>query len=446
MPRPTAIPLHPHWAPVPPGAWRPALVALILMSPLAGSAAAVRPWAPVRNTAPQETTSRVDESRPIYYPRLAHVETDGQDAADRLLHELLDLHTAMSYREAAQLADHLVQMMPHRPHAHYNRACVMGRLRRSEEALSSLEQAVDCGWRDLVHLSVDPDLDSIRDTARYAGLTRRLRQLIAAEAQAPPMGGPLAPREPVDNVHREATAILQGVAVPAATIALVDGGRVSWMASITADGAGPDEPGRDEPIEVSSVVRLFALVAVLKQQPHDAGALADLGLGRGAVLRQTAHQQEDPRAAGEAELIEAAETATRLPFASYCRTQILGPLRMNRTCLVGPTGASGPVVYSTVGDLGRLLAALCTPTAPGAPQLLDEASIDRLVAAGERFGLAAHVEPGARTAVLELVHRSADGAALLRWYPRRGRGLVVVTQGGDGIPAARRIAGLVLGQ
>ncbi|NIQ55134.1 MAG: hypothetical protein GWN71_17660, partial [Gammaproteobacteria bacterium] len=50
------------------------------------------------------------------------------------------------------------------------------------------------------------------------------------------------------------------------------------------------------------------------------------------------------------------------------------------------------------------------------------------------------------TAVLELIHRSADGAALLRWHPRRGQGLVVVTRGGDGIPAARRIAGLVLGQ
>ncbi|MHC4319271.1 MAG: TPR end-of-group domain-containing protein [Planctomycetota bacterium] len=445
MPRPTAIPLHPHWAPAPPGAWRRVLAALFLMSPLAGSAQAVRPWNPVRNTAPQKTTSRVDESRPIYYPRLAHVEAGDQGAADRLLHELLDLHTAMSYREAAQLADHLVQMMPHRPQAHYNRACVMGRLRRSEEALSSLERAVDCGWRDLVHLSVDPDLDSIRDTARYAGLAQRLRQLIAAEAQAPPAAGPQAPRGPADSLHCEAAAILQGVAVQAATIALVDGGRVSWMASITTDG-GRQEPGRDEPIEVSSLARLFALVAVLKQQPHDVSALADPGLGRGAVLRQAGHQQEGPRAASEAELIEAAETATSLPFASYCRTQILGPLRMTRTHFVGPTGTSSPVVHSTAGDLGRLLAALCTPTAPGAPQLLDEASIERLLAAGERFGLAAHVEPGAQTAGLELVHRSADGAALLRWYPRRGRGLVVVTRGGDGIPAARRIAGLVLGQ
>ncbi len=297
-----------------------------------------------------------------------------------------------------------------------------------------------------MHLSVDPDLDSIRGTARYAGLTRRLRRIIAVEAQAPPAAGSLVPQEPVDDVHREAAAILQRAAVPAATIALIDGGRMSWTASITTNGAEPSGSGWDEPIEVSSVARLFALVAVLEPSPREAGVHAGPGLGRGAVLRRAGHQQEDPRAAGEARLIDAAETATRLPFALYCRTRILGPLGMSRTSLVGPTGASGPVVYSTAGDLGRLLAALCPPTAPGAPRLLADASIDRLVAAGERFGLAAHVEPGAGTAVLELIHRSADGAALLRWHPRRGQGLVVVTRGGDGIPAARRIAGLVLGQ
>jgi hypothetical protein len=421
------------------------LAAAMLMSALGGSAEAVRPWAPVRNTAPQKAANRPEESRPIYYPRLAHVGVEPQAAsADRLLQELVDLHTAMSYQEAAQVADCLVQMMPHQPQVHYNRACVMGRLRRCEEALSALERAVDCGWRDLVHLSVDPDLDSIRDTARYAELMGKLRRLIAAEAQAP--AGPPVPREPVGEVQREAPTILQRDALPAATIALVDGGRVSWTTSIITDSAQPEQSGRDEPVEVSSVVRLFALVALLKQPAHDAGIYADPGRGRGAVLRQAGYQLQEPRAAGEAELIEAVETVTGLPFASYCRTRILGPLRMNRTRIAGPAGTSIPVVYSTAGDLGRLLAALCTPTGPQAPRLLDEASIERLVAVGKRFGLETTIDHGSLGTGLELAHRSADGAALMRWYPRHGRGMVVVTRGGGGIPAARRIAGLALRQ
>jgi hypothetical protein len=280
------------------------LFVAIALSPLHGPAVAAHPWAPVRNTAPQQASGFVQENRPIHYPRLAHVggAANGAAAEDRLLRELLDLHTAMSYQEAAEVADRLVQMMPRRPQVHYNRACVMGRLRRGDEALASLEQAVNCGWRDLVHLSVDPDLDSVRDTARYAALTQRLRQLMAGETAAP-----AARREHDDEVRRETPAILQDLGVPAATIAVVDADRVAWMTSITTDGAGPQTPGPDEPIEVSSVVRLLALVAVLKQEPRDAATYADRG--RGPVLRQTSHGLGGRPAENEAGLIEAAEIA-----------------------------------------------------------------------------------------------------------------------------------------
>ena len=438
-----------------PGLGRTVLFVAVALSPPHGPAEAAHPWAPVRNTAPQQASGRVEENRPIHYPRLAHVGAGAQSprgpegrrqivdtdarAADRLLRELLDLHTAMSYQEAAEVADRLVQMMPNQPQVHYNRACVLGRLRRGDEAMAALEQAVNCGWRDLVHLSVDPDLDSLRDTAHYAELTQRLRLLIAGETAAPPARQRLA-----DEVGRETPAILQDLGVPAATIAVVDADRVAWMTSITTVGAGPQTPGPDEPIEVSSVVRLFALVALLKQEPRDADVIADRG--RGPVLRQTSHGSAELHGQDNAGLIKAAENATRLPFASYCRTHILGPLRMKSTRIADPPGAAGPVVYSTAGDLGRLLAALCTPAPGGASPLLDEASIDRLLAVGERFGLQRTIDRGTATAGLELTHHSRDSAALLRWYPQDGRGVVVVTRGGDGIPAARRIAGLVLGQ
>jgi hypothetical protein len=418
---------------------RSVLLAALAFSPLTGPAQASHPWAPVRNTAPQQATGRVDEQRPIHYPRLAHVGAVAQNAAasDQLLRELLDLHTAMNYREAAEVADRLVQMMPTRPQVHYNRACVMGRLRRGDEALASLERAIALGWRDLVHLSLDPDLESIRDTARYAELTWRLRRLIAEDASLPSAGD-----EHAEQVSPETPAFLKDLGVPAATIAVVDTDRMTWMTSITADDAMRHTPGRDEPIEVTSIVRLLALVALLKQEPHGEDAFADRD--RGPVLRQTSLGPGERRAQGDAGLIEAAESATRLPFASYCRTHILGPLQMKSTHIADRPDASGPVVYSTAGDLGRLLAALCTVGPDGSSSLLDEASIDRQLAVGERFGLQRTSDRG--TAGLELAHDARDSTALLRWYPQDGRGVVVVTRGGEGIPAARRIAGLVLGR
>jgi hypothetical protein len=381
--------------------------------------------------------NRADESRPIYYPRLAHVGAGGQSAAaDQLLDELLDLQTAMSYQEAAVVADRLVEMTPRQPQAHYNRACVMGRLRRSDEALASLELAIDFGWRDLVHLSLDPDLDSIRDTARYTELTRTLRRLVAQDAQ----------ERISDNVPRKAPTTLQGLGVPAATIALVDNGRVSWMTSIGADSAAPTSPGWDEPVEVSPVVRLFALLALMTEQGRDTGTLGDPASGHGAVLRRAGTGLTGPRIVSPPELIEAVEAATGQPFPSYCRAHILEPLRMTRTRFAGPAGAPDPRVYTTAGDLGRLLAAFCPPPAPGTSLLVDRASTDRLIAAGERFGLQTTGNPGSTAMSLELAHRSADTAAVIRWYPRRGQGLVVVTRDRDGIPAAQRVARLLFGQ
>jgi hypothetical protein len=377
----------------------------------------------VRNTAPQRTAAPVDESLPLSYPRLARADPGGQvTTADRLLVELLDLHTAMRYEAAEEVADRLVELTPQQPLAHYNRACVMGRLRRSEEALSSLEQAVNCGWRDLVHLSLDPDLDSIRDTARYAKLTRRLRRLLADDVQAPPG---LA-----DDMHRRAPAILRDLGVPAATIALVADGRVSWVTSIASSRAELPSTSGDEPTEVSSAVRLLALAALLDQSPP-----ADLAPGRGPVVRRAGYPPRPPRAASESELIEDVERATGRPFAPYCRARILEPLRMERTRLGDAPDASAPAVYSTAGDLGRLVASLCPP--PG----LEPGGLDRLVELGTRLGLNETAGPGTATG-LELAHRSESGAVLLRWYPRRGQGLVIVTRGGDAMPAARRIARL----
>jgi len=68
-----------------------------------------------------------------------------------------------------------VQRAPIRPDAHYNLACVLARLGRTEPALAALEQAVALGFSELGLLEHDADLESLRADPRFAALVRRAR-------------------------------------------------------------------------------------------------------------------------------------------------------------------------------------------------------------------------------------------------------------------------------
>jgi len=158
-----------------------------------------------------------------------------RDPADRLLREFFELHTAMAYEQAAVVAAQLIEASSDAPQAHYNHACVMGRLRRTNEALSSLERAVEHGWRDLVHLSIDPDLESLRATARYRALVRRLKDLILAENPTLPEPWPAR----ITDLRSEVPALLARADVPTATVVIVENGSVVWRGTLRRAGAGP---------------------------------------------------------------------------------------------------------------------------------------------------------------------------------------------------------------
>lgn len=143
-----------------------------------------RPWQAVRSVPAQSAAVAERHQRPIHYPHRASTPAGEPEPADRLLREFLDLHTAMRYEEAADVARRAVAAEPADPTGHYNLACVLSRLHRVDEAVEHLEWAIDCGWRDAVHLVLDPDLAAARRTARYPALLEELRRLVAAEAAA----------------------------------------------------------------------------------------------------------------------------------------------------------------------------------------------------------------------------------------------------------------------
>jgi tetratricopeptide (TPR) repeat protein len=58
----------------------------------------------------------------------------------------------------------------------YNQACGLARLGRKDEAIDKLEQSDEAGFRDLLHqMSIDPDLDSLRDLPRFKDFSMILR-------------------------------------------------------------------------------------------------------------------------------------------------------------------------------------------------------------------------------------------------------------------------------
>ena len=52
----------------------------------------------------------------------------------------------------------------------YNTACTYAVLGRGEEALDSLEKALDKGWGHKDWIEHDPDFDSLRDTPRFKAI------------------------------------------------------------------------------------------------------------------------------------------------------------------------------------------------------------------------------------------------------------------------------------
>jgi tetratricopeptide (TPR) repeat protein len=76
------------------------------------------------------------------------------------------------YADGLAIDKRLIQLRPHDPLAHYNLACSLALLRRSEHALRMLRKAVELGYRDFRYMREDHDLDSVRQDPRFRQLMR----------------------------------------------------------------------------------------------------------------------------------------------------------------------------------------------------------------------------------------------------------------------------------
>ncbi|MHC4429153.1 MAG: TPR end-of-group domain-containing protein, partial [Planctomycetota bacterium] len=169
----------------------------------------------VRNFEPVQSVSKTSETWRIYYPRLAHLAgARGANKDDDLARTLLDLHTAMRYEEASSVAVQIIELDQSRPEGHYNLACVLARLHRTDEAVAALDRAVALGWRDRTHMILDPDLEVIRSDVRFGELLHRLHAIVAQEQGSNAVPGDARSGEPAEPAHTEDARPIEAADVP----------------------------------------------------------------------------------------------------------------------------------------------------------------------------------------------------------------------------------------
>lgn len=76
------------------------------------------------------------------------------------------------YADGLTYDKRLVQLRPNDPLAHYNLACSFALLKRRDQAIKTLRQAVELGYRDFRYMREDRDLDAIRQDPRFRQLLR----------------------------------------------------------------------------------------------------------------------------------------------------------------------------------------------------------------------------------------------------------------------------------
>lgn len=348
---------------------------------------------PIRNFSPQQATDPADTQQQIFFPRATNRAIPGDSEVDQLLIKFLDLHTAMKYENAADVARQIVQLRPRHKDSHYNLACSLARLDRIKDALEELELAINYGWRDTTHLALDNDLDSIRHSRKYMVLLKKIARLRQLEGFVPSKLRNESWSYIAEELSRDIPALMKRYHVPGTSVALVRNGQVVWNT-----GFGVQDLSTSIPVAANTIFpapgtdRLFAAIATM--QLHEQGSLQyttssetnqhflpislssnsydqtseqtnirngwqvgrltlfatgqDISISKesgwvsakpAASTKQYSTQSSRTKPVGYFAAIAAIESISNKPFAEYCHDQLLTPIEANDTWMSFPDAA-----------------------------------------------------------------------------------------------------------
>ena len=103
------------------------------------------------------------------------VEEDAPDFG-QLQMQFMQALQGKEYTKALTFGEELYKLDPDSANTLYNMACAHALIGHQKEAMTWLSRSVDAGYRDLEHLKVDSDLDSLRELEAYKELVQRMQQ------------------------------------------------------------------------------------------------------------------------------------------------------------------------------------------------------------------------------------------------------------------------------
>ena len=74
------------------------------------------------------------------------------------------------YQKGLQIDKRLVKLRKADPTAHYNLACSLALVGKNNEAITTLERAVQLGYNDFEHLRKDADFKNLQSDPRFQSL------------------------------------------------------------------------------------------------------------------------------------------------------------------------------------------------------------------------------------------------------------------------------------
>ena len=253
---------------------------------LAGASVA-QPFPPppghvIRTPRPQARAVPPDVQQPIWADLDLLVDPlqpgahSSEAVPEYLLYQLVDQLTAKRYEEAEQTARALVDRVPERATAHYNLACVLALRGRTDAALGSLQRAVELGWRNRLHLRIDPDLASLRQHEGYHDLLKNLDEHLRNErGAAVPLrvdGFPKL-REEIASILPD---LLSSHHVPGISLAVIRNGETLWTMTSGVRDARQDAPLSEQDLfRSTTATTLLTALAALQLEAMDVWSLDD---------------------------------------------------------------------------------------------------------------------------------------------------------------------------
>lgn len=105
------------------------------------------------------------------YEKVLEIDDEAEDGSCRHY----ALHGLGRDEDALEWIDKIIDTKPNDCGCHYDKACLLARMGRTEDAIASLKTAFQKGFRRFVHLEHDNDMDSLRDLPEYKALIREYK-------------------------------------------------------------------------------------------------------------------------------------------------------------------------------------------------------------------------------------------------------------------------------